>query len=308
MKSRGYLPTWIKANEPLAPRTTFRIGGDAAYYAEVDNATNLFAALDWARRSELPVYPLGGGSNILAADDGVEALILRLLNTGPFGHMDFTDDDKPLVRAGAAVGSAELVAEASKRGYSGLEFLAGVPGTVGGAVATNAGGRLGRVEKVLAGFDGLPLDAGDEEVYRLTRSGDADEFVILGAEFRLEKTTPEETKRRVDEALAYRRDTQPQGALSAGCIFRNPPKGGRSAGALIEAAGLKGSRRGNARVSNKHANWIINNGEATALDVTSLALTIVERVREEFGVQLAFEIDLWGESIEEFLLRKGYLV
>ena len=308
MKSPAYLPAFIRAAEPLAARTTFGIGGEAAYYAEVADTDTLLAALDWARRAECPVYPLGGGSNILVADDGVEALVVRLERTGEFGRLEFSEADGCRVVAAAAVKTAELVEEAARRGYSGLEFLAGIPGTVGGAVATNAGGRAGRVEEVLAGFDGLALDAADHEVYRLTRSRDAETFMVLRAEFRLAKSTPGKVRERVREVLEHRRLTQPEGAASAGCIFRNPPGTDKSAGELIEAAGLKGASRGGARVSTKHANWILNTGGATALDVASLAVSVVARVREAFGVQLAFEIDLWGESLEEYLLREGYLV
>lgn len=306
MRSQAYLPAWIKTEEPLAPRTSFGIGGAAGYYCEVAQKERLLGALDWARRMELPVYPLAGGSNILVADDGVEALVVRPLEGGEFDGLEFSADGAS-VRAGAAVPTAELVSRAVAGGFAGLEFLAGIPGLVSGAVASNAGGRFGRVEEVLIGFEGVRLDAGDSEVYRLTHFHDAGEFFVLSAEFRVEKRPLSETAAREREVMEYRERTQPIGARSAGCIFANPSNNTLSAGELIERAGFKGKARGGAMVSEKHANWLINTGSASAQDVASLALEIVETVRERFGIQLAFEIDLWGESLEEFLVRRGYL-
>ncbi|HHN46900.1 MAG TPA: hypothetical protein ENN09_05610, partial [Planctomycetes bacterium] len=157
------------------------------------------------------------------------------------------------------------------------------------------------------GFDGIPfaLRDGDAGTYWLEHTHDAEDFLVCSAVFRLQPSSSVEIRRRIHEILDYRRRTQPAGERSAGCFFSNPP-GGESAGALIEKAGFKGRRRGGALVSPVHANYIVNAGDATAFDVLELALEIAAAVRDDLGVRLAFQVDIWGESLEELIAHRGY--
>jgi UDP-N-acetylmuramate dehydrogenase len=238
----------------------------------------------------------------------MEALVVRLKDTAEFGQIEFGEEDgQPVVTVGAAVKSAALVHEAAQKGFSGVEFLTGVPGTVGGAVACDAGGRFGRVHDVLVGFSGLPftIEKKDKGLFWLDRARDAESFCVCSAVLRVSPCDSETIEKRIREITGHRRNTQPEGVRSAGCFFRNPP-GELSAGKLIDMAGLKGKKRGGAEVSTVHANYIVNTGNATAYDVVGLAVEVAEIVRERFNVKLAFEVDLWGESLEELIAGKGY--
>lgn len=278
----------------LGRLTTFGVGGPADILIEprsIDELSGVMAALNDAA---LPWRILGGGSNLLVSDDGVRGAVIRL--RGDFAGLEF---DGARVTAGAAVPLARLVDECAKKGLSGVEGLVGIPGTVGGALVMNAGGRWARIGNVVESVSVLAksasggvrllgrCDAGF--AYRHSALGNE---VILGATLALcpvDAATVAETMRGY---LDQKRQTQDLGARSAGCAFKNPADG-PSAGALIDRAGLKEACIGGAKVSSVHANFIINAGSATARDVSALIRLIQAKVLEHSGVSLELEVQLW---------------
>lgn len=298
----GLGPGRVRRNVPLAPFTTFRVGGAAAWLVEPRGAEEMLATLATARRVGLPVTLLGGGSNVLVSDAGIPGLVVR-----PKGGT--IDEVARGVRADAAVTINGLVRWTIGRGLSGLEAWAGTPGTVGGGIYGNAHfqGRLLSelvVDVELVTPDGQRLVVGADrmafgyDASRLQGTGE----VLLAATFRVGHGHPDALRRTARASLAYRKQTQPLHLASAGCVFQNPapdealpPEVPRSAGALIDRAGLKGAAEGGARVSTVHANFIVNEGHATARDVRVLIERCRARVRERFGVTLREEIVYLGE-------------
>jgi UDP-N-acetylmuramate dehydrogenase len=290
---------------PLAPLTTFKVGGPADLLIETQASEEIVEALSIAHTHGLPVTILGGGSNVLIGDRGIRGLVIRPRGGAvhPVGET--------LVRADAAVTINGLVRWTINRGYAGLEAWAGTPGTVGGAVFGNAHWKkvnIGDlVESVrLARRDGTLLQAPAERMEfdyddsRLKRTGE----VLLWAAFRVTRGADPAALRLVArESLAFRKGTQPLESPSAGCIFMNPdpardrvPEGiPASAGALVDRAGLKGVALGGARVSPTHANFIINDGTATAKDIKTLVDRCRSSVEDRFGVKLRDEIMCLGE-------------
>lgn len=295
----------IKVDAPLAPLTTFKVGGPADVLFEPVNSDEVLRALGVARAAGQPVTMLGGGSNVLVSDRGVRGLVIR-----PRGGAVNAVGDR-LVRADAAVTINGLVRWTINRGYAGLEAWAGTPGTVGGAIYGNAHwqkiniGDL--VESVrLVKPDGTLLQAPadrmefDYDYSRLKRTGE----IVLWVAFRVTPGGDPAALRLVArESLAFRKRTQPLESPSAGCIFMNPdpsrdrvPEGiAPSAGALVDRAGLKGAALAGARVSPTHANFVINDGTATAGDIKALIEQCRSAVKERFGVTLRDEIICLGE-------------
>lgn len=290
----------VRQEVPLAPLTTFKVGGPAEWFVEPHTSDAIVRGLQAAHRLHLGVTMLGGGSNVLIADDGLRGLVMRPRG----GTIELVGDR--LVRADAAVTINGLVRWTITRGLAGLEAWAGTPGTVGGALYGNAHWRQQNigdlVESVrLADRTGaLRQVSGDrlEFAYdssRLQRSGE----VAVWAAFRVTPGQPADVLRETARAsLAFRKRTQPLASPSAGCIFQNPQPGRDvvpdgippSAGALIDRAGLKGHRIGGARVSEVHANFIVNDGTATAADIGALADRCRTEVLARFGVRLREEI------------------
>lgn len=294
----------VQSNVPLAPLTTFRVGGPADWLLETRSGDETTAALALARRAAVPVTLLGGGSNVLVSDAGVRGLVIR-----PRGGV-VRLLDRGHLRADAPVTINGLVRWTITHGVAGLEAWAGTPGTVGGAVCGNAhfGGRLiGELvtETHLATPDGTIIDVPASEMAfgydrsRLQNSGE----VLLSATFRVTAGDSVALRSTARESLAYRKRTQPLDAPSAGCVFRNPEPGRDrvpagmlwSAGALIDGAGLKGHSMGGARVSPTHGNFIVNDGSATAADIHHLIEHCRATVRERFGVELRDEIVYLGD-------------
>jgi UDP-N-acetylmuramate dehydrogenase len=288
---------------PLAPLTTFRVGGPADWLLEARSSQEIVAALKLAHRSGVPVTMLGGGSNVLVADTGVRGLVIRARG----GQIALVDGER--VRADAAVAINGLVRWTIMRGCAGLEAWAGTPGTVGGAIFGNAhfSGRLiGEcvTAVLLATLEGATLEIPRDEMAfgydesRLQKTGE----ILLSADFRIGRGDPVELRRTARESLAFRKRTQPLDTPSAGCIFRNPEPGRDavpegipwSAGALVDRAGLKGASIGGARVSPAHGNFIVNDGDATARDIRALVERCRAAVRERFGVELREEIVYLG--------------
>lgn len=291
-----------QADVPLAPLTTFKVGGPAEFLADISSEAELRALVREASDAGIPVTPLGGGSNVLVADEGIRGVVVRLRLT------DIERVDRETVRAGAGVTINGLVRWTIGRGLAGLEAWAGTPGTVGGAIRGNAhwGGQdiATRVRSVtLAARDGSIVDVpGDQMGFAYDRSRIIDTGeIVVAASFAVAEGNVEELRARARASLHYRKQTQPLAMPSAGCIFQNPspddsvPAGiPRSAGALIDRAGLKGLRIGGARISERHANFIVNDGGATADDIRQLIERARDEVRRRFGVELRDEVVCLG--------------
>ncbi|NOZ28765.1 MAG: UDP-N-acetylmuramate dehydrogenase [Chloroflexi bacterium] len=292
LESAGLQP---QRDVPLRLHTSFRIGGPADLMVVAHTADDLAHAVSAAERVGVPWWILGGGSNILVSDAGVRGL--TILNRCQ--RIEVQAGYR--IRAESGVLLAGLARKAVQAGLAGLEWAVSVPGTVGGAVVGNAGAHGGCIADRLLSADilhpsGERITYPSSELgltYRSSRLKTGDlPGVVLSATFQLEPEATETLRTRADTYLAYRRRTQPTEA-SIGSIFRNPP--GDYAGRLIEAAGLKGAREGQAQVSLVHANFIVNLGEATADDVLRLIRRVQRVVRGQFGIQLQPEVLFVGE-------------
>jgi UDP-N-acetylmuramate dehydrogenase len=277
---------------PLASVTYFHIGGPAEYFVEPENLDQLVRVVDRCVAWGMPLRILGGGSNVLVDDRGIGGAVLRL------SQMRNIVRQNQMIFCEAGARLMTVVRRAEEWGLSGLEPLTGIPGTVGGAIAMNAGGRHGCIGDVLHSVTTLDRfgrlrtrDAAKLEIgYRRTN---LDGEIVAGATLNLTEKAPAEIAEKRQAMHRAKSETQPLGAWSAGCVFKNADDG-RSAGALIDQAGLKGQREGRAVVSEKHANFIVNEGGATARDVRKLIDRIRHRVRKAFGVELELEIELWN--------------
>jgi UDP-N-acetylmuramate dehydrogenase len=301
---RAFGPDRVKRGVPLAPLTTFRVGGPAEWLLETRSEAEIIRAVKLAHASGVRVTLLGGGSNVLVSDRGIRGLVIR-----PRGG-DVTPVGNHLVRADAAVTINGLVRWTINRGYAGLEAWAGTPGTVGGAIFGNAHWKNTNIGELVESVrlvkpDGTLLQAPADRMEfeydysRLKHTGE----VVLWAAFRVTPGADPATLRAVArESLAFRKKTQPLESPSAGCIFMNPdssrdrvPEGiPPSAGALVDRAGLKGAALGGARVSPTHANFIISGGTATAADIRALVERCRSAVKDQFGVTLRDEIICLG--------------
>lgn len=281
--------------EPLSRHTTFRVGGPVSCLARPRNEKALGSLMRVIRDQMIPCLVLGGGSNVLAPDGPWEMLALQLtLACSNIVRCEEVSGDRVLVHVGAGVRLARLLRFCLSNGLGGLEFLVGIPGTIGGAVVMNAGTKEGEVADVLRWVDIMDQQG---EKRRLDRTelkasyrcmGLPENAMVLGVCLQLSFSSNELLRRRFYEIMERRRLNQPLGWPSAGCVFKNPP--GMSAGLLIEKSGLKGHRVGGAEVSQKHANWIINRGDAKARDIIALICHIEECIAANFGVRLEREI------------------
>jgi UDP-N-acetylmuramate dehydrogenase len=293
----------LRGAVPLAPLTTFRVGGPAEWLLETRNSGEIETALSIARSCGVPVTVLGGGSNVLVADAGIPGLTIRARG----GEVAAVDEGH--VRADAAVTINGLVRWTINHGRAGLEAWAGTPGTVGGAIFGNAhfGGRLiGELVSAvsLVGIDGIRRDIDQSAMrfgYDRSRLQETGE-VLLSAVFRVSTGSPAALRAIARQSLAFRKQTQPLDTPSAGCVFQNPERGRDivpdgvpwSAGALVDRAGLKGTTLGGARVSPTHGNFIVNDGGATAADIKQLIERCKAAVWQQFGVELREEIVYLG--------------
>lgn len=285
-------------DEPLARFTTMRVGGPADLFATVRNAFELRALVRFARTRDIPYQVIGRGSDLVISDRGVRGLVIAIR-----AEASRVDGERYVAEAGVPM--ARAATETQRAGLSGLEFGLAIPGTVGGAVWANAGAHGADVASVLESARLLLADGSEAVVpagelglaYRDTRlkhppAGTHPELV-LEATFRLEPADAATIKARLDEIRRWRQAHQPLGLPSAGSVFRNPP--GDSAGRLIDAAGLKGTRLGGATVSEKHANFIVNDGRGRAADVRRLRDRVHAAVLEDAGVDLVDEIEFVGD-------------
>ncbi len=284
-------------DEPLARKTTMRVGGPADLFATAHNAFELRGLVRFARARELPCFVLGRGSNLIISDRGVRGLVIHVRAEGSRieGQRYIADAGVPMARAAT---------ETQKGGLSGLEFGLAIPGTVGGAVWANAGAHGADVAGVLESADVLLADgterrlATDELGFRYRDSRfkgpDGAGELVLSASFILEPAPEAEIKARLDDIRHWRQAHQPLGLASSGSVFRNPPEG-PSAGELIDRAGLKGRRVGGAVVSDKHANFIVNDQGGSAADVRRLADEVRAEILERDGVALEPEVVFAGD-------------
>lgn len=284
-------------DEPMAKHTTFRIGGPAECYAVTDDADEVRMLVSFCREREVPFHIIGNGSNLLVSDDGIKGLVIRMEGNrisetpGADGTVRFR------VSAGTLLsGFAKAVC---RDGYTGLEFATGIPGSVGGAVVMNAGAYGGEIKDRLVNADVLTKDG---EVLRLSgpelelsyRHSNVTEreYIVLSAEFALEKGDPAAIRETVDELSGKRKDKQPLEYPSAGSTFKRPE--GCFAGKLIDDCGLRGFTVGGAQVSEKHCGFVINRGGATAEDVLGLIGAVQKTVLDRFGVLLEPEVRFLG--------------
>jgi UDP-N-acetylmuramate dehydrogenase len=294
------VPGRLKLDEPLAQYTTLRVGGPADFLAVAQKRDEVVELVRAAQRLGLPWRMIGRGSNLLVADAGARGLVIR--NTA--NEVRVLPGEIPehqVVRADAGVSCANLASRSAKLGLAGLEFAVAIPGTIGGAVVQDAGAHGTEMRDVLVAVEYLDRDgevrtapaAELELAYRFSRfkrppRGQA----VLRADLRLTRSTPEQVTRLIDEIRTWRAASQPT-EPSAGSIFTNPP--GDYAGRLIEQVGLKGRQLGQAQISPKHANFIVNLGGASAADVRGLIELAREEVRRQFGVDLEQEVEAFGD-------------
>jgi UDP-N-acetylenolpyruvoylglucosamine reductase len=294
---RAQLPgAIVRADEPLAKRSTLRAGGRADVYVEPSSENELGRLLKFCRERGLPVMVLGRGSNLLVRDGGVRGIVAGLNH--PF--FSFIEENGRELRCGAGARLKAVSARAREAGLAGLEFLEGIPGSVGGALRMNAGAMGGATFDVVSRVRFMDQNG---EIHERAAIGMKAEYrscpmlkdcVALAAVFQGEPSTKEEVAARIDEFNRRRWQSQPK-EPSAGCIFKNPSPA-LSAGKVIQEAGLKGARIGGASVSEVHANFIINDGTATARDVLELIELIRSRVKEGRGIDLTTEVEIIGED------------
>ena len=279
--------------EPMSAHTSLHIGGPAQYFLRVTTERDLVGAVAVAREHELPVFMLGGGTNLLVADAGIPGVVL--LNDWAETSVDGTT-----ITAASGTPMASVAAVAARSGILGLEWMATVPGTVGGAVHGNAGAFGSETKDVLVDAELMDLNgktwtASNAELgfaYR-TSALQKTSTIVLRARFRGKPGDRASAVQRIKEIANERMAKQPLAQPNTGSIFRNPP--GDHAGRLIEAAGLKGATEGGAMVSTKHANFIVNIGDASAQDVRTLIELCQREVKEKFGIDLVPEVEMVGE-------------
>ena len=284
----------VRINEPMKRHTSFRAGGEAKWFAIPETAEELKAVIYACKKADTPWYVVGNGSNLLVSDEGFPGVII---STAKFDKLEV---EGTRVTAGAGVILSKAASQAYRSGLTGLEFAAGIPGSVGGACVMNAGAYGSEMINVLKTVTVLTPE-GDVKVlpaeelelgYRTSVIPKAG-YLVLEAEMELQEGDPEAIKALMDDLAFRRKDKQPLEFPSAGSTFKRPA--GYFAGKLVEDAGLKGFSVGGAEVSMKHAGFVINKGDATASDIYNLCKVVEEKILDQFGVQLEMEVKLLGK-------------
>ncbi|HYQ61053.1 MAG TPA: UDP-N-acetylmuramate dehydrogenase, partial [Desulfatiglandales bacterium] len=279
---------------PMGPYTTFRVGGKVEALCAVKDLVQLKELLSFAAKEHMPYLVVGKGSNILVKDKGLKGIALLLK-----GELEGVEEKEGAIHAGGGLGVSELVRFTHKQGLAGLEFLAGIPGTVGGAVAMNAGAWGKSTADVVEAVEIVKTDGAkvmlkrSELQFAYRKALLPVGSVVVKARFKGTKDRPEAVGERIRDYLERRKSSQPLEHPSAGSVFKNPPHD--YAGRLIESAGLKGKRVGGAMISDKHANVIVNLGGASAEDILALMEKARQRVKEQTGIDLEPEIRVVGE-------------
>jgi UDP-N-acetylmuramate dehydrogenase len=288
----------VKIAEPLARHTSMKIGGPADYFIEAETDAALSHLLRSLHRHAMSFCLLGNGSNVLISDRGVRGAVIRL--AGEFKKIEWQEEDASVhVNVGAGYAVTQLVRGVARKGYTGLEFAEGIPGSVGGALYMNAGAYGSEFEKVVDQVEGVTpqgqptrLNRGEMNFsYRDSHLPPG--TIVTRVRMHLHKAEAVEVVSKLRELVGRRKSSQPSGYPNSGSMFRNPP--GDYAGRLIDAAGLKGKRIGQSQISERHANFIVNLGGARAAEVLQLTQLAQAEVRRQFGVELVLEVKLLGE-------------
>ncbi len=285
----------IRECEPLAKRTTLRVGGPADVYVEPASETDLATAVKFCAGHSLPLFILGRGSNLLVRDGGFRGVVICLAHPA-FARVEVTGTQ---LRCGAGARLKTVAAEAKRHGLGGLEFLDGIPGSVGGALRMNAGAMGGAIFDLAASVRVMDLQGGVQErdakqLNARYRGCDMlKDYIALAAVLNAQPGEPQAIEARMAEFNQRRWRSQPA-ASSAGCMFKNPAS--VPAGRLIDELGLKGSRVGGAMISHEHGNFLVNDGTATAADVLALIDQVRTRVRAERGIDLELEVQVIGDT------------
>jgi len=297
----------IKFGEPMSRHTYFRVGGPAEAFICPDNTEKLKELLRWAGDKKIPYTVMGDGSNLVVRDKGIPGIVIVLTKCLNRISRSGGNGESVLIEAMAGVRTQTFCRYAIEEGLSGLNFALGIPGTVGGAIMMNAGTSSGSISDVLDSVNvmlssGTMLRIKREELdfsYRklswnkIITGSHREEPIIINGCFRLFQSDPVELKKEARTILKKRRDNQPIGTASAGCFFKNPPSG-KTAGQLIDMAGLKGTRIGGAEVSARHANFIVNTGAASASDILGLMQLVQETVFKKLNIRLEPEVKIVG--------------
>jgi len=284
----------VHEDQPLAPYTWYRLGGPARWLIEPRSVQELQQASRRCVENHIPIYVLGLGANLLVRDEGVHGAVFRLAAE----NWQKVEYDGVKVQAGAGADMQKLVVRTARQSLAGLECLAGIPGTLGGGIRMNAGGKFGDIGAVVSTVSVMDAHGTlfqrtkDDLVFDYRSTNIAAPF-ILGATLELEEDDPDVIVKRTKEIWMYKRNTQPLNTKNAGCVFKNPR--GVSAGAMIDKAGLKGTTINGAEVSGKHANFIIAHPGCKAADVLQLIKLIREKVFERYQIDLECEVRIWPE-------------
>lgn len=289
----------IMINEPLSKHTSLKIGGPVEMMVFPDDPMSLKNILTTAGEEDVPVFVIGAGTNLLVKDNGIDGIAISL---DAFNQVRMTEDadEGVTIFVGAGVSLGKLINFTREKGYTGLEALAGIPGSFGGAVYMNAGSFGVEIKDVIVSiavinrYGKIAILKMENLRFSYRNSNLPEGLIILSANIQLKKAGPEEVERKVNEYLKKKRRSQPLGESSAGCVFKNPDS--ESAGKLIELAGCKGMRSGDVEVSVAHANYFINKGSATSRDFIELMNKVKEKVEKHSGVILETEIKIVGKN------------
>jgi UDP-N-acetylmuramate dehydrogenase len=292
----------LKKDELMSRYSVMKVGGPADYLVAAENLQDLEAYVCFLWKERIPFLLLGGGSNTLISDAGIREMVL--INEAKQIKFLDSESDSPRLWAESGAGFGSLARRAGSKGWSGLEWASGIPGTVGGAVINNAGAfgsnvaeRLEMAEILQPLGDNIQRSEWSVDKfaydyrYSVIKSGEK-QAVVLCATFKMEKSTPDAVKGKISVIAEKRQSSQPSGA-SLGSMFKNPP--GDFAGRLIEEAGLKGTQVGDVQISPLHGNFFLNKGKATASDIAALIAQVRDQVHEKFGIELELEIQLIGD-------------
>jgi len=282
----------VETDYVLAKHTWYGLGGPADYFIRPQNTEQLSDVVKRCKENGVKLYVVGFGSNLLISDQGVRGAVIKL-ESDDFNQTQFEGD---LVTAWAGADLKDLVLTSVKNGLSGIEMLTGIPGSVGGAVRMNAGGSFGDIGSVvesvlLMDAHGQVFEKSKPELSFDYRKTNITAKLVLNAKIQLRSGDPDQIMRTLQETWIYKKNHQPLNTRNCGCVFKNPR--GQSAGALIDRAGLKGLQVGGAKVSEKHANFIVAQKDCKSVDVLRLIDAVRERVKEQFDVVLKSEIEVW---------------
>ena len=282
----------LQHDKPLAPLTWMNLGGPAQFFLEPRDQAELQHVVVCCHENGIPIHVLGGGSNLLIRAEGVSGAVIRLANAS---FAELTVDGTTL-RAGSGALLSQAISISVRAGLAGLEVLAGIPGTVGGALKGNAGGRSGEISETARSVTTMTAKgetvtrSGDDLSFAYRSSNIAEPFILEGT-FQLRADDPDDITTRMRKLWIMKKATQPLSDQSAGCIFKNPR--GQSAGALIDKAGLKGTRLGGAEISDRHANFVVTHDGCKSDDELRLIDLVRSKIAEQFGVELELEIQVW---------------